>query len=232
MQLDRRRESALQELESKLQVRFENLALLDEALTHSSYANERRHRNHNERLEFLGDAVVGLVISHLLYSRYPSEREGVLARMKASLVSSATMAEIGRELGLGPLLRLGKGEERSGGRERESIIADAVEAVIGAVYLDQPWHVTHGLVCRLWESWLERFSTPHRTVDPKSALQEHLQALGGGTPEYRLTATSGPDHAKTFFTEVVYEGRVLATGSGPSKKEAEQEAARRALESL
>lgn len=232
MKLDGPREGALKELAKKLQITFDNLALLDEALTHSSYANERRCGSHNERLEFLGDAVVGLVISHLLYTRYPSEREGVLARTKANLVSSTTMAEVGRELGIGALLRLGRGEERSGGRDRDSIIADAVEAIIGAVYLDQPWHVTHGLVSRLWSPWIERFSTPHRALDPKSALQEYLQGLGGTAPEYRLKAAHGPDHAKTFFTEVLYDGRVLATGSGPSKKEAEQEAARRALESL
>lgn len=232
MELDRRRESALRELEARLRVNFKNLALLDEALTHSSFANERPRRSHNERLEFLGDAVVGLVVSHLLYARYPGAREGVMARTKARLVSSETMARIGRDLGLGPLLLLGKGEERSGGRTRESILADAVEAVIGAVYLDQPWHVTHGLVRRLWAPWLDRFSAPDCTVDPKSALQEHLQAMGGTAPEYRLAATSGPDHAKIFVMEVVHDGRVLATGTGASKKEAEQEAARRALESL
>lgn len=223
------REKALRRLEARLGVVFNALSLLDEALTHASYANERRGHLHNERLEFLGDAVVGAIVCHLLYAAYPSAPEGELARAKANLVSAGVMAEIGRELGLEELILLGRGERKSTGRGRDTIIADAVEAVVGAVYLDQTWEVTHALVSRLWAPKVAAAFAGGEVIDPKSALQELLQARGGGTPEYRLKAAVGPDHAKTFFAEVLYEGAVLAVGSGRSKKEAEQEAARAAL---
>lgn len=232
MSLSRQREKDLRQLEATLQVRFSHLELLDEALTHSSYANENRGRRHNERLEFLGDAVVGLVISHMLFTRYPSAPEGELARAKANLVSAAAMAKLGRGLRLERLILLGRGEQRSGGRGRDSIVADAVEAVIGAVYLDQSWETTHKLVSRLWSGAVASAFSGEEVIDPKSALQEHLQSLGAGTPVYRLKAAQGPDHAKLFFTEVVHNGRVLALGRGRSKKEAEQEAARQALKEL
>lgn len=232
MSISRQREEALKALEATLEVSFENRALLDEALTHSSYANERRGHPYNERLEFLGDAVVGLVVSDMLFTSYPQFPEGELARAKANLVSASSMARIGRDLRLEELILLGRGEQRSGGRGRDTIIADAVEAVIGAVYLDQPWATTHALVARLWSSPVDRAFSTDSMVDPKSALQEYLQGHSGEAPEYRLKATHGPDHAKTFLTEVVHGGRVLAVGRGHSKKEAEQEAARRALKSL
>lgn len=233
MSFSRRREKELRTLEATLGVSFENISLLHEALTHSSYANEAGGAPYNERLEFLGDAVVGLVVSEMLFAKYPDWPEGDLTRTKASVVSSPAMSGIGRQLKLGELILLGRGEQRSEGRGRDSIVADAVEAVIGAVYVDQPWQVTKALVKQLWKPLIALASaSPENVIDAKSALQELFQARGEGTPEYRLKDAFGPDHAKTFLSEVIHGGKVLACGQGKSKKEAEQEAARKALQSL
>lgn len=233
MSLSRERERDLHTLEGALGIRFHDLTLLHVALTHSSYANEQGDMPYNERLEFLGDAVVGLVVSDLLFSKFPDEAEGELARAKAMLVSAASMSRIGQELQLSRYILLGRGEKRSRGRGRESIIADAVEAMIGAVYLDQPWDVTHSLVSRLWKPLISSLSdSPAKVRDAKSTLQELLQARGEGTPQYRLKKAFGPDHAKTFLSEVIHDGKVLGVGKGHSKREAEQEAARQALKDL
>lgn len=231
--VDPTRIAALRRLEEALGHRFGRLDLLDQALTHTSYAHERGSALvHNERLEFLGDAVVGLVISDILYRRFSDAPEGRMARARANLVREGTLADLGRRLQLGELLRLGRGEARGGGRDRESLLADAVEAVVASVYLDAGYDATYPIVERLWAPYLGELGAPGQmqaSRDPKSTLQERLQAETQSTPSYRLREAVGPDHAKTFVSEVIHEGRVLAVGTGRSKREAEQAAAREAL---
>lgn len=234
--VDPARIAALRRLEEDLRHRFRRLDLLDQALTHTSYAHERGslRAHHNERLEFLGDAVVGLIVADLIYRRFPDAPEGRMARARANLVRESALAKIGRQLQLGDLLRLGRGERRSGGRERDSLLADAVEAVIAAVYLDAGYAKTYPIVERLWEPYIEELGAAgeiNAARDPKSALQELLQAETQSAPIYRLREAIGPDHAKIFVSEVLHQGRVLAVGTGRSKREAEQAAAREALKS-
>lgn len=233
MALSEDRKRRLKALAAQLGVDFVQLTLLNEALTHPSYAHEHQLNSHYERLEFLGDAVVGLVVSHLLYKQFPTSPEGTLSRIKANLVSASHLAQIGNALQLSDLILLGKGEQQSIGRGRQSIVANAVEAVVGAIYLDQSWSVTHRIITQLWEPAISRAQTHQTPIsDAKSALQELLQAQGGTTPTYRLASAEGPDHAKVFCSEVLHNGKILGSGVGRSKKEAEQEAARQAFEYL
>ena len=218
-------------LEDKLGYHFENPALLENALTHSSYANENKSRGlqSNERLEFLGDSVLGMVTADYLYRTHPDLPEGVLTRTRAALVCEESLAEVAGLLDLGAYLKLGRGEESGGGRHRPSIVADAVEAVIAAVYLDGGIGSARKLISRFI---LEREQEKGANRDHKTALQELVQRESGQVLSYRLVGTSGPDHAKVFRVEVDLNGAPVGAGEGRSKKEAEQNAAKAAIARL
>ncbi len=208
--------------------------LLQQALVHRSYLNEVRDRGlrDNERLEFLGDAVLNLVVAEYLYDRFPESTEGELSQMRAHLVRWDTLAAVAERVGLGRFLVLGKGEDLSGGRRRPSNLAGALEAVIGAAYLDGGLEGARELVLRLLEPELERLATGQPLSDSKSELQRVVQARWHQIPRYRVVEAEGPDHAKTFTVEVVLGEQVLGRGQGRSKKQAELEAARQALQTL
>ena len=211
-------------------IRFQNPELLSRSLIHSSYRNEQEIPvEDNQRLEYLGDSVLGLVINEYLYHRFPESPEGHLARLKSSLVSETTLAEIGRRIHLGRYLTLGKGEKASGGQERSSNLADALEAVIAAVYLDAGLERVRKFVLDLYREHLEALDRAETGTDYKSRLQEAMQKHFKQTPVYRLLSQSGPDHKKEFVVGVFLEKRELARGEGSSRKKAEQRAARLAL---
>lgn len=219
-------------LEERLRYRFQDPRLLEEALTHTSWANEQGVKGDYERLEFLGDAVLGAVTASWLYDSRPGLDEGELSKLKSYVVSESALAEHAEHLGLGNYLRLGVGESRSGGREKPSLLADAMEAVIGAVYQDGGLDAARGVALELLESALgERAEIPEAR-DAKTALQEAVQARGGDLPEYRHVAEQGPDHQKSFHVECWVDGRFVGGGEGSTKKSAEQRAAGAALESL
>lgn len=207
---------------------------LEEALTHPSYANERKQTPRAvdyQRLEFLGDAVIQLCASEMLMARNPEAREGELSFLRSAVVSTEALAEYARSVELGPALLLGRGADLAGERAHATVLADGIEAVVGAVYLDRGMAVVRKLVEALVENGLQaRSRLPLR--DAKSELQERVQALGAASPKYRLVSSSGPDHARQFEVEVEALGRVLGRGVGRSKKAAEQEAARLGLSSL
>jgi len=221
-------------LQEALQVKFNQPELLTQALVHSSYANENpaAFPLSNERLEFLGDAVLGFIVAERLYKDFPDISEGVMTKLRAYLVRQETLSVVATGLNLGDYLYLGKGEEATGGREKQANLARALEAVIAAIYLDQGFTVTEVLVVRLLEPEFEAGLISGTITDYKSRLQEALQARGQPVPTYHLTRTEGPDHDKTFTVEVRLAGKVLAESSGKSKKTAEMEAARTALELL
>ncbi len=218
----------LEKLQRALGHRFRDPDLLRLALTHRSFANEKGLGEQNERLEFLGDAVLGLVTASMLFEGYPEFPEGELSRRKSSLVSEVALANIAADVGLGETLRLGIGEDRSGGRSKPSLLSDALEAVFGAVYLDAGLPAARLVIRPLLEREMERTSDWDRR-DPKTKLQELVQANGFRVPRYRLIGEDGPDHAKTFTIECRLDGRKVGSGSGTSKKAAEQEAAKAAL---
>lgn len=222
------------ELETVIGYRFANRALLCEALTHRSYANEARHSAvaDNERLEFFGDAVLGFCVGKILLDRYPACREGVLARMKAALVGEDFLATLAASLGLGRFLRLGRGEERSGGRDRKSLLANAYEALLAAVYLDGGLEPVERLVREAFEPHLADVASGVAGRDFKTEFQELVQTLSGVPPVYSLAATDGPPHDRRFTVKVHVGGELVGEGQGRSKKEAEQSAARRGLELL
>ena len=224
----------MQELERKLNYAFRNPALLQEALNHSSYANEHRaaHLHSNERLEFLGDSVLGFVTAEFLFQRHPEAPEGDLTRIRAALVCEQSLYEVAQRLGLGQYLKLGRGEEAGGGRERTSILADAVEAVFAAVYLDGGMDAARDLIHRCLLDAQRESVVEERRRDYKTALQELVQRQADQTLTYRMVDEQGPDHAKTFRAEVLLNGEAIGSGSGHSKKEAEQAAARAAMEAL
>lgn len=218
-------------LEKRLGYRFKRPDLLELALTHRSYANEQGVPEHYERLEFLGDAVLGLVTAEWLYDRHPELPEGELSKLKAQLVSRNTLAQYAETLELGPVLRIGVGEDRSGGRAKASLLADSLEAVFGALHLDGGLEVARQAVLPMLEgAALERAQLLER--DAKTQLQEFVQALGWALPEYRLAGSSGPDHNKVFVVECWVSGEPAGQGEGPSKKVAEQRAAADALARL
>ena len=224
----------MQELEKKLNYTFRDPALLSEALCHSSYANEHRsaHLNSNERLEFLGDSVLGFVTAEFLFVQHPDLPEGDLTRIRAVLVCEQSLYEVAKKLDLGRYLKLGRGEEAGGGRQRTSILADATEAVFAAVYLDGGIVAASALIHRLLLDAEREEAVEERRRDYKTALQELVQRQADQVLTYRMVGEEGPDHAKTFVAEVLLNGEPLGRGSGHSKKEAEQAAARSALESL
>ena len=225
---------SLDTLQAALDYRFRKVGLLEEALTHKSYVNERRPAAEadNERLEFLGDAVLSLVVSEQLAVLLPHASEGALSKHKARLVSASVLAEAARRLKLGPCLRLGRGEERSRGREKDSLLADAVEAVIAAVHLDGGMQSSRRVVARLFQQeFLKVSSQRHRPGedDYKTQVQEWCQRRYDTLPSYAVVRESGPDHDKLFEVEVSVNGEVVGRGTGRSKKEAEQSAAKQAL---
>lgn len=221
------------ELEFRLGHRFADRGLLEHALTHRSRAHEDASGGvvDNESMEFLGDAVVGLVVADLLFREYPDHDEGHKSKLKAALVSATALASVAERLDLGANLLLGRGEERSGGRQKQALLADAFEAVVAALYLDGGLEVARAVITRELRPMLEALSAGggQRVQDDKSGLQEWLQGRGRPLPEYRLVAQRGPDHRKEFDVEVVAGGQVLARATGRSKKMAEQDAAREAL---
>ncbi|CAN5348904.1 hypothetical protein BH09ACT6_BH09ACT6_09370 [soil metagenome] len=201
--------------------------LLDLALTHRSWSYEHGGVPTNERLEFLGDSVLGQAVTVMLYNRYPELEEGALAKRRASLVSTVALAGIGKTIGLGPFIRLGRGEDLTGGRSKASILADTVEALIGATYLGVGADTATSLVLRLVEPLVENPNTFGESMDPKTTLQELVASLGADAPVYVVTE-SGPDHRKTFLATVTVGTLAMATGEGSSKKQAESAAARQA----
>ena len=224
----------LQVLEKKLGYTFRCKEQLQAALYHSSYANEHRccGVSSNERLEFLGDAVLGLVTADYLYHKHPDLPEGDLTRMRAALVCEESLYEVAQRLGLGSELRLGKGEEAGGGRQRPSILADATESVFAAVYLDGGMEAARALIHRVLLDKEQEEAVEERRRDYKTLLQEHIQRKAGQELTYCMVREEGPDHAKTFVTEVRLNGAAIGEGSGHSKKESEQMAAKAALEKL
>ena len=226
------REYQMKKLEEVIGYKFKNRKYLDIALTHSSYANESRDRKlkSNERLEFLGDSVLGLVCAARLFGEHPDVMEGELTKMRSALVCEGALCICAREIGLGEHLRLGKGEEAGGGRTRDSILADAMEALIGAVYLDAGFDAAKRLIMEHVLLPGEKRMARSAITDYKTALQEIVQKNQGEVLSYRLTDSCGPDHQKSFSVEVLLNSNVIGRGVGHSKKEAEQMAAKEALE--
>lgn len=227
-------EACLLKLQRKINYDFKNLKLLQEALTHKSYIKSGNcpSLDSNERLEFLGDSILGLVICEYLYKKFPEKSEGDLTKLKAGLVNEATLSHIGRNLGLGEFLYLSPEEEKSGGRERPSLIADGLEALIGAVYLDGGLEAAGQLIgCQILTRFRE-LTDDKQNFNYKGELLEYLQALGWGMPEYQIEEVVGPDHQKRFTISALAKGEKLGVGEGASKKEAEQKAAKMALEKL
>lgn len=230
--------SYLEDLQNVLNYRFNDPGLLLQALVHRSFVHENPHmeQKDNERLEFLGDAVLGLCISHLLLMSFPEYNEGDLSRLRSSIVNERELARLAFEMNLGSYLQLGKGEEMTGGRQKSSLLADSLEALLAAIYLDGGMEPAREVVKRLFHAYLdpEHMDHPLKTLDKdyKTQLQELTQARFKLTPIYALEAEQGPDHDKTFFMSVTLGGKVLSHGSGKSKKEAQQEAAQKAIETL
>ncbi|GAA4846848.1 ribonuclease III [Actinomycetospora corticicola] len=205
--------------------------LLRLALTHRSYAYEKGGLPTNERLEFLGDSVLGIAVTERLYREHPDLPEGQLAKLRASVVNMHALASVARTLGLGALMYLGRGEEMTGGRDKDSILGDAVEAILGAVHLEHGIDVARELVGRLFGDLLHQAPRLGAGLDWKTSLQELTAASGRGVPEYRITE-EGPDHAKEFTATAVVAGEGLGTGIGRTKKDAEQKAAQAAYEAI
>ena len=218
----------LEELQEKIEYHFTDEKLLRNALTHSSYANENHwpYEKNNERLEFLGDSVLGMVVADYLFRTHPDLPEGDLTRTRAALVCEGSLVEVAQCLELGANLKLGKGEEAGGGRERPSIIADAVEAVLAAVYLDGGIGSARKLIQKII---LDREADKSASRDYNNALQELVQRESGQVLAYHLTGERGPDHAKVFAMEVCLNGQPIGAGQGHSKKEAEQAATKAAV---
>ncbi len=220
------------EFQKIIQYEFKNINLLKNALTHSSYLNEGKavQTGNNERLEFLGDAILDAVISDHLYRRLEHVEEGELTKLRAVIVCERSLASCGMKAGIGNYLHLGRGEENSGGRQRGSILADAMEAVIGAIYLDGGWDAVKEYVIRILSELIEDAVSGKLHMDYKTAIQEKLQANGEAEINYVIEKEEGPDHDKTFYANLIFQGSVIGSGSGRSKKEAEQHAAKQALE--
>jgi len=223
----------LRKLEKRLGVAFSDKAVLEQALTHRSIQGQAEASSEtNERLEFLGDAVLGLVIGDHLYQKFPDLTEGELTKMKAVIVSEVSLSETARKLGLGQFLLVAKGEDASGGRDRPSILADAMEAIIGAVYVDQGQEAAREFTVRILGDTMRSVHEKEYHKDYKTLLQEVLQERHKTPPLYNLADASGPDHEKTFVVEARFNDKILGVGTGKSKKEAEQSAAKQALENL
>lgn len=221
---------AFEAFEKTIGIEFSDQALLRQVFIHRSYLNEtnQKIREHNERLEFLGDAVLELVVTEYLYKNFPNP-EGELTNWRSSIVRGDILAKVSQELGLGQLLFLSKGEEKSGGRNRNLILANTFEALIGAVYLDKGYGVSATFINKHLIALLPEIIEKRLYIDPKSSLQEKVQEVLGATPEYRVVSESGPDHDKTFTVGVYAHKQLIAEGIGASKQKAEQVAAANAL---
>jgi ribonuclease-3 len=232
--LNEERTAALRNLEQHIGYRFGNLELLNNALVHRSFFNENPSDADcdNERLEFLGDAVLGLCISDLLMNTFPNSTEGKLSKLRSSIVNETSLAELACKLTLGDYLLLGKGEELTGGRKKPSLLSDTFEAVIAAIYLDGGFEKTMAYIKNLFAPIIEAEDENVIYKDYKTALQEVSQSLFKEIPQYTLSAESGPDHDKTFEISLSVAGIIMTKGVGKSKKEAEQRAAKQALEEL
>lgn len=233
MEMDFLRGKSLRGLEERLRYAFSNLGLLNAALTHTSYVKgDGKAHEHNERLEFLGDAVLELCVSEYLYRNYPRLNEGTMTRARAASVCEPALHQAALELGLGDCLRLSRGEEHSGGRAKASILADAVEAVIGAIYLDGGMEKARAFVLRITEAHIRDAVQNVNAKDYKTKLQEYVQKLHKGNVSYALLEAAGPDHQKTFIMQAVVAGAPMGVGRGCSKQEAGQAAARETLRML
>jgi len=223
--------SNLKNLEKKLNYNFKDKGLLETALTHSSFVNENKMKQYesNERLEFLGDAVLGLVIGEYFYKSFPRDLEGSLTKMRAESVNEKVLFFISKDLELGDFIRFGKGEKKNGGNKRESTSADALEALIGAIFLDSNFNNAKKIVLNLFDEFLKEDGYKLFNIDFKTMLQEEVQRSGQKS-EYKLVKEEGPDNDKTFFTELYLDEVLAGRGSGKTKKESQQEAAREALE--
>ncbi len=226
-------EEELQELQERIGYRFRDLRLLQLSLIHSSFAFERLDGGrHNETQEFLGDAVLDLTVGYVLFVRFPEMREGKLTRIRSALVNEGGLAERAREIDLGRYLLLGKGESASHGHDKPSILSCAYEALVGAIFLDGAYDEALAFVRRFFEPYIDRYQEQLVSADAKSALQELLQERFNEGPEYVLVNEEGPAHARLFSIAVQFQGEELGSGKASSKKEAEQQAARVALEYL
>ncbi len=227
-------QQTLSQLEQQLGIYFKNKKLLTKAFTHRSYLNEsnQEKQESNERLEFLGDSVLSLVISEHLYRQYPNIDEGQLTNYRSSIVAKKPLSQISRSLGLGNYLFLSKGEDESGGRQNSSILADSCEAFIGALFLDQGVDIVKRFINRYFIPKLDLLIKKGAVRDYKSQLQEKIQAIYKKSPIYKTIKTQGPDHKKTFMVGVWANGQLLAQGNGKSKQEAQQSCARQALANL
>lgn len=221
-------------LEAKLGVKFKDKALLEKAFTHRSYLNEHRENGleNNERLEFLGDAVLELIISSDLYKNYPEKPEGELTNIRAAVVRTESLAEESRKLGLGEYLKMSKGEEDSGGKDKDYLLANTFEAVLGAIYLDQGFDVCVSYLSRTLLHKVSNIIENNLFIDPKTQAQELIQAQFKVTPLYEVVKEDGPDHDKTFTVALIVNQKELGRGTGSSKQKAEEEAAKIAIETI
>lgn len=224
---------SISDLEERIGIRFHDQTLLVQAFVHRSYLNESKtHRHSNERLEFLGDAVLSFITSKYLYETFPDYPEGTLTNIRSTLVKTKSLAAVATELGLGGLLLLSKGEESSGGRTNESLLADSFEALLGAIFLDQGIETATAFLTAVLLTKTQDVVRTKSYIDFKSYLQEIVQEKTKVSPLYRVTKSEGPDHNKTFWVEVLTGDTVLGQGIGKSKQEAEQKAAQAALEKM
>lgn len=233
MYYEKKRLKELNKLQRELKVKFTNRNILNQALTHRSYANES-HANirENERLEYLGDSVLGLVINEYLFKRFEEYHEGDLAKIKSTVVSEEMLATVACEISIGSYILLGKGEENSGGRTRPSILANTVEALIGAMYLDCGLKQTKKFILGIFKKYIDQVDKIPNMRDPKTTLQELVQKKYREKPEYVLLRSEGPDHKKMFTVALTIKGSVIIEGSGTSKRRAEVDAARKIVEKI
>lgn len=232
--IEKSTENRLDEFEQQTGLRFENRALLQEAMTHRSFINEQNDptTSDNERLEFLGDSVLGFLTADMLYRRFPDVGEGDLTRLRSSLVRTESLAELAQICAIGETLRMGRGEEASGGRQRQTNLCGAFEAVVGALFMDQGLDAVRAFVMPLLERQLTVVLAEQLDKDARSLLQEWSQSAHNQTPQYHTVSESGPDHEKTFTVEVFVDDQVLGSGQGRSKQAAAQAAARDAIKRI
>ena len=234
MEISRNEKKILKKFESIIGYKFKDRAKLKRALTHKSYAYENKlsYEDHNERYEYLGDAVIELCVSSMLFSSFPDKPEGELSRLRAATVNENQLASISREIFLGDYLLLGKGEDGTGGREKSSILSDALEALCGSVYLDRGFDRAGKFISNLFSNVMRMADKKEFMCDYKTKLQEEVQARYKKMPRYQLVSTNGPDHDKTFNVDLYLDAKKLSNGIGKTKKAAEQEAAKVALDEL
>lgn len=230
-ELDHLQQETVRDFARRLRLNFEDPFLLSRALTHRSYLNEHPDAvEDNERLEFLGDAVLDFLVGAWLYNRFPEMTEGELTRLRSALVRTENLAQFALEIDLGPIMMLGRGENESGGRERDALLCATFEALVGAIYLDQGIPAVSAFIAPMLEEAADQILSGNKDRDPKSQLQEWAQGRGYGTPQYRTIIAHGPDHAKVFEVEVMIGGRAMARGKGHSKQAAAKDAAAIALQ--